>query len=188
MDSGLAAVLGATVGALGTGGAAVVAAMFARSQLRMQIRAEHRRSLRDPRKAAYVAFAECWRNRLELTSSSWIELQLAADNRESPEFRGLLEAASTYREQADSLSTALEHAQAVVYVEGPRAVTAASNEASGKLTTYRRKVHDAFVAVQRGEPIDAALLEVGNEARDAAYRAYLRFLRAASDVLGDDVL
>jgi hypothetical protein len=187
MDSGLAAVLGAAVGAIGTGGAAVVAAMFARSQVRMQIRAEHRRSLRDPRKAAYVAFAECWRNRLELTSDAWIELQLAANHRGEPSFEGLLQAAYRYREQADSLSTALEHAQAVLYVEGPRAVTEASNEASGKLTAFRSKVNEAFEAVQQDAPL-GMLREPCDEARSGAYSAYLRFLHTASGVLGGDVL
>ncbi|MFD0213445.1 hypothetical protein ACFVH9_31210 [Streptomyces hirsutus] len=187
MDSGVAAVLGATVGAIGTGGAAVVAAMLARSQVRMQIRAEHRRSLRDPRKAAYVAFAECWRNRLELTSNAWIELQLAADRRGEPELEGLLRAAYAYREEADSLSTALEHAQAVIYVEGPRAVTEAANEASGQLVVFRRKVHDAFIAIQNEVSVDN-LSEGCSESRSDAYSAYLRFLHAASDVLGGDVL
>ncbi|MFF3822192.1 hypothetical protein ACFYYD_37510 [Streptomyces bluensis] len=187
MDSGLAAVLGATVGAIGTGGAAVLAAVFARSQVRMQIRAEHRRALRDPRKAAYVAFAECWRNRLELTSNAWIELQLAANRRNDPEFDELMQAASTYREEADALSAPLEHAQAVVHVEGPREVTAACNVASGDLVTFRKKVHEAFVAVQNNASI-VEMHEPGNNARNDAYASYLRFLSAASDVLGGDVL
>ncbi|MGW6951126.1 integrase [Streptomyces xanthophaeus] len=40
MDAGMAAVLGATVGALGTGGAAVVAALLARSQVKIQVQAD----------------------------------------------------------------------------------------------------------------------------------------------------
>jgi hypothetical protein len=69
------------VGAVGTGGAAITAALLARSQARVQIRAEHQRALREPRRSAYVAFAEHWKNREDLLSRAWIELSLAAENR-----------------------------------------------------------------------------------------------------------
>lgn len=58
MDAGLAAVLGAAVGALGTGGAAVFTTWWSaaaqESQIHRQIRFEHLRDRRDPRSRAYA--------------------------------------------------------------------------------------------------------------------------------------
>ncbi|MFF3879406.1 hypothetical protein [Streptomyces sp. NPDC001978] len=187
MDSGLAAVLGATVGAVGTGGAAVVAALFARSQVRMQLRAEHQRSLRDPRKAAYVTLAECWRSKHERASDAWMELRMTANHRGESEFAELLRAPSDHRAAAFNLTAALEHAQAVVYVEGPKAVTDASIHVSAELTSFLGKVHDANKAVHEGVSLDMHT-EACEEARGNAYRQYLCFLYAASEVLGGDVL
>ncbi|MCX5332591.1 MULTISPECIES: hypothetical protein [unclassified Streptomyces] len=44
--------LGAAVGALGTGGAALATGLSGRGQARTQLRAEHVRLLREPRRAA----------------------------------------------------------------------------------------------------------------------------------------
>ncbi|MGW7083591.1 hypothetical protein ACWGH2_08840 [Streptomyces sp. NPDC054871] len=58
MDAGLAAVLGAAVGALGTGGAAVFTSWWTATtqerQSRRQIRFEHLRDRREPRSRAYA--------------------------------------------------------------------------------------------------------------------------------------
>ncbi|MEU6002663.1 hypothetical protein ABZ837_33230 [Streptomyces sp. NPDC047197] len=58
MDAGLAAVLGAAVGALGTGGAAVLAAWWSATaqerRAHRQIRFEHLRDRREPRSRAYA--------------------------------------------------------------------------------------------------------------------------------------
>lgn len=48
MDAGLAAVLGATVGAVGTGGAAAIGAVPGRSQTRMQVRVDLQNHLENP--------------------------------------------------------------------------------------------------------------------------------------------
>ncbi|WP_148081808.1 hypothetical protein [Streptomyces botrytidirepellens] len=67
VDSGIAAILGAVVGALGTGGAAVVTGVWAAktaqhqaaaqdAQARRQLRAEHVRERRGPRSKAYADF------------------------------------------------------------------------------------------------------------------------------------
>ncbi|MFJ2241159.1 hypothetical protein [Streptomyces sp. NPDC087859] len=60
MDAGLAALLSAAVGALGTGGAALATGLLGRGQARTQLGAEHVRLLREPQRAAYVAFAQCF--------------------------------------------------------------------------------------------------------------------------------
>lgn len=57
MDSRLAAVLGATVGALGTGATCLAAALLARTA-RHQVQVENMRALRESRRATYLAFAE----------------------------------------------------------------------------------------------------------------------------------
>ncbi|WP_146207027.1 hypothetical protein [Streptomyces tirandamycinicus] len=187
MDAGWAAVLGATVGAMGTGGAAVTAALLARSQVRIQVRAEHQRALRDPRKSAYVTFAELWKSRHDLVARAWIELCLAADNPGSSEFANMIEMVSQLREEALAASVSLDHAQAVVYVEGPRDVTSASIEATGALLDLLAALHEAFVAVQNGETL-ADRTTAYEEASSAANAKYLSFLYAASDALGGDVL
>ncbi|MET8747828.1 hypothetical protein [Streptomyces sp. NPDC004728] len=58
MDAGLAAVLGATVGALGTAATGATAALLSRSTARHQARSETLRVLRESRRAAYTSFAE----------------------------------------------------------------------------------------------------------------------------------
>jgi hypothetical protein len=68
MDAGLAALLGAAVGALGTAAAAGVSGFFAQSQTKLQIeaqerqadrqiRADHISQLREPRRQAYAEFS-----------------------------------------------------------------------------------------------------------------------------------
>lgn len=68
MDAGLAALLGAAVGTIGTAAAAWVSGFFARSQMKLQIeaqerqaerqiRADHVSQLREPRRQAYSEFS-----------------------------------------------------------------------------------------------------------------------------------
>ncbi|MDI3408376.1 hypothetical protein [Streptomyces cavernicola] len=57
MDAGLAAVLGATVGALGTATAGATAALLSRSATRHQVRTDALRALRESRRTTYVSYA-----------------------------------------------------------------------------------------------------------------------------------
>jgi hypothetical protein len=58
MDAGLAAVLGATVGALGTAVAGATAALLSRSAARHQVRTETLRALRESRRGTYASYAK----------------------------------------------------------------------------------------------------------------------------------
>ncbi|WP_436990124.1 hypothetical protein [Streptomyces sp. enrichment culture] len=165
----------------------MTAALLARSQARMQLRAEHQRALREPRKSAYVAFAERWRSREDLLQQAWIELSLAAENRESSECENLLERASTLHSEATEMSVDLQHAEALVYVEGPGEVTNAAIGASRALVDLLMAVHGAVIAVQRGEVLGDRATTC-EDAISAAHMKYLDFLHEASDALGGDVL
>jgi hypothetical protein len=58
MDAGLAAVLGATVGALGTAVTGATAALLSRNTARHQVRTETLWALRDSRPATYASYAK----------------------------------------------------------------------------------------------------------------------------------
>ncbi|MFH8657250.1 hypothetical protein [Streptomyces afghaniensis] len=182
MDAGLAAVLGATVGAAGTGGAGVIAAFLARSQARSQMRAEHVRLTREPRKAAYVAFIEaCQKEHDRLTEAgSYLTLY-----RTSP----IVEARAERRRKATDLydaSTearpALKHLEAQVYIEGPRSVISAAVDLSGSLTDFRHEVLDLM------DPDSNGTVEAMEAARTGSYEKYLDFLYQASEAVGADGL
>ncbi|MFD3437983.1 hypothetical protein ACFWU3_10805 [Streptomyces sp. NPDC058685] len=153
----------------------------------MQLHAEHLRALREPRKSAYVAYAECWKKRFNLIEQSWSDLYVADRHPGTQVAEGLLVSAAATRSEAIDMSAAMGPVQAVVYVEGPREVTHASVTASSRLVDLISLVRDSSAAVQNGEPAEehAASFE---PARNAAYNSYLDFLYAASDALGSDLL
>ncbi|MFI2292896.1 hypothetical protein [Streptomyces niveus] len=74
MDAGLAAVLGATVGALGTAVAGTTAAFFSRSTARDQARTEALRVLRESRRSAYASYAKTIDEYLDKLSTTLIPL------------------------------------------------------------------------------------------------------------------
>lgn len=91
------------------------------------------------------------------------------------------------RTESMDASTPLEHAQALVYVEGPKKVTDAALYASGALTDLTVYLHRSLVAVQNGEALgdrESHFQGLSGE----AHQKYLNFLYAASDVLGEDVI
>ncbi|MFF3276305.1 hypothetical protein ACFYWU_36025 [Streptomyces chrestomyceticus] len=88
MDAGLAAILGAAVGACGTAVAAGVAGFLSRSQTKLQLAAQDRQlsrqiradlvtQLREPRRQAYAAFAAETSAKLE--ALWWVAEALAGD-------------------------------------------------------------------------------------------------------------
>ncbi|MFD5899628.1 hypothetical protein [Streptomyces sp. NPDC060366] len=74
MDAGLAAVLGATVGAVGTAAAGATAALLSRSTARHQVRTETLRALRESRRATYVSYAKTIDHYLDKLSTTLIPL------------------------------------------------------------------------------------------------------------------
>ncbi|MFE3180167.1 hypothetical protein ACFXKR_04585 [Streptomyces violascens] len=184
VDAGWAGVLGATVGALGTGAAGIAAALLARSQARMQIHAEALRAIREPRKSAYVAFAETWWTRYSLLFDGWIELELAEENPDSSEYDNLIAAAREFRERVFQAAAPLEHAQAVVHVEGPPNVTGTSIDAVGALVQVVRCFHTAVGNAPNGEAFGDRKADF-EAAIATAHEGYLGFLYAASAALGE---
>ncbi|MGV9344433.1 hypothetical protein ACWDSD_06395 [Streptomyces spiralis] len=153
----------------------------------MQVHAEHQRALREPRKSAYAAFAESWWARYSLVTDGWIELALAEENPNSSEYETLICAAREFRERVLQAAAALEHAQAVVYVEGPHNVTTSSVDATGALTATVRCFHAAVSAAPSGDAFSG--LEADYEAaRSTAHDKYLDYLYAASDALGEGLM
>lgn len=75
MDAGLAAVLGAIVGTLGTAVTGVAAAFFTHSTARRQVKAEALRTLRESRRATYTSFAETSGRYLEMLSTTLTPLE-----------------------------------------------------------------------------------------------------------------
>ncbi|MFD5512166.1 hypothetical protein ACFWIB_30975 [Streptomyces sp. NPDC127051] len=75
MDAGLAAVLGAIVGALGTAVTGVAAALFTHSTARRQVKAEALRTLRESRRATYTSFAETSGRYLEMLATTLTPLE-----------------------------------------------------------------------------------------------------------------
>ncbi|WP_158691067.1 hypothetical protein [Streptomyces sp. 351MFTsu5.1] len=188
MDAGLAAVLGAAVGAIGTGGAGIGAALLARSQARSQLQAEHARILREPRKVAYLALAEEVikdYNKLVTATSS---LQVVAGNRYPTAFEDRMRAA---REAYDS--TRLDdhshgHRYAQVAVEGPPKVTQAAADCRVAFLEFKAKVHECLVQFRRdggGTPEAIASL---NELSQKFHTEYLAFVHAAASAIAVDGL
>lgn len=191
MDAGVAAVLGAAVGAIGTGGAGAIAALSSRSQARLQLRAEHTRMVREPRKSTYVAYAEMSKKAYDYITAAERKIKImsqvsiaAADE--------LIEQAREAYDTATEVIDLLQHAEAKVYVEGPPTVRSSAIRFSGALTDFRSAVLDALnnlpdesITVDDIEAID---LEAVRDKRGVAYRAYLEFLYKASDAIGTDGL
>lgn len=181
MDAGLAALLGAVVGAIGTGGAGVTAALLARSQARMQVLAEHARLIREPRKNAYIAYITACLAEHDRLSEARRDLVVGSEISSGAEER-FEEAEQLFRESTEAQAE-LEHLEAQVYVEGPKTVIDAAVELGGKLTDFRHAVLDALHAER---PVPSDLIEAAAEKRSEAYGAYIDFLYAASDVMGAD--
>ncbi|MFI1253307.1 hypothetical protein ACH4U6_05785 [Streptomyces netropsis] len=183
MDAGIAAVLGAAVGAIGTGGAGVAAALIGRSQSRQQIQAESLRLLREPRKTVYVAYAEACRRQLEVLSSTRERLVIHLSTQAEDEAHASsLDTATSHVEEATSQEVVLEHLQAQVYIEGPRSVIDAATELGDALDQFLSAADQAVEAMQGGQRPEG-LSEQLRELRSDTYRHYFGFLYEASDAV-----
>ncbi|RII16952.1 hypothetical protein DSC45_14410 [Streptomyces sp. YIM 130001] len=181
MDAGLSAVLGATVGAVGTGGAAAITALLSRSQVRFQVDAEHERVLRDSRRIAYAALVEALTRAMQATRQCDFSVRAyhAAGETRRQESQ---EQITAEQEEANRLHRALEPHQALVIIEGPTEIALAATEAQRSLTQYALSVTQYLYALNLGEPADTHQAEV-NQHRDAAMHRQKEFEFAASRVL-----
>ncbi|MEU4951308.1 hypothetical protein [Streptomyces lavendulae] len=184
MDAGLAAVLGAAVGAAGTGSAAVIAALLARSQGLLQVHAEHQRSIREPRKATYVAFAEAWYKQHSLITEAWARLEVAARLRGTPAYEEIASAVERMLDQAEETRNEIRHLGSAVQIEGPLWVSLAALKSQVEQLEHLHLLQEGVTALRSGtspdlRPLDAAGLK--------AAATYEDFLTAVSDSLGDPV-
>ncbi|MFJ7293595.1 hypothetical protein [Streptomyces collinus] len=186
MDAGLAAVLGAAVGALGTGGAAITAAVITKSQARLQLRAEYARSLREPRKVAYVALAEvAIKFRSHLTTAC-AAVRVGADN-EPGLATPTVEARAAY-DHLSELAATVDHLRAAVDVEGPVDVRLAAAVLARDMAAVRNHLIDQVHALEAGaRPTNEAATKA-QELQEAVHTSYLKFLNVAYDALRDDGL
>lgn len=187
MDAGLAALLGAAVGTLGTGGAAVVTGLLGRSQARMQLQAEHARLLREPRRSAYVAFALCYQEVNALHMKAVKLASAAVDSVDPDRIRLLDDADDAYAQAGERLHGDLQRLQSGVTVEGPPVVTAAAFEAEDALLASRAELYGWLRHLKRG----TAAAEHQRSAEDAllaVHPSLTCFLNQVSAVLADDGL
>ncbi|QHC22814.1 hypothetical protein [Streptomyces sp. GS7] len=187
MDAGLAAVLGAGVGALGTGGGAIVTGILGRAQARMQLRAEHVRVLREPRRAAYVAFAECFQRILTRHATASRFAAAAAETEGPQREEHLREAEGAYRQAGDRFHGDMQRLQSAVTVEGPPDVTQAVLRAGEELLADRGTLHRWIRLLASGTATEEHERDV-DDAHLVANSALVRFLDAASSALAYDGL
>jgi hypothetical protein len=187
MDAGLAAVLGAAVGALGTGGAALLTGLLGRGQARTQLRAEHVRLLREPRRSAYVAFAQSFQEVQALHAEAFKSASAAAGTAEPDRSTLLDEADRLYAQAGDKLYGEFQQRQSGVTVEGPPPLTAAAFTAENALLTFRGELHRLIRGLRRGPAADE-LERAAEDALLAVHPPLVRFLDVASGTLADDGL
>lgn len=201
MDAGLAGllggVIGAAVGALGATASAWItgrkaeqqAEILAGAQLgqaRLHIDADRTRTLRESRKATYVAFAEGWRLVHETLGEAAIKLGGIAASDPPEEREERRQAARRLWNEARALERPLGRLMSVVYVEGPSQMQGASREASGALVPYFGAVLDWLHAIDNATETPQHAEAAGGAGGDA-YSKLLDFLYAASDTLAPDL-
>ncbi|WP_371527180.1 hypothetical protein OG302_14510 [Streptomyces sp. NBC_01283] len=176
MDAGLAAVLGAAVGALGTGAAAVFTSVWSAGaqarQMHHQIRFEHLQSRREPRSRAYaevVAQVQRLGRQLDLVNYSC---------------GAQIEAAESLPLEFDKLADLC----ARVAVEGP---AAAAEQAQVVLTqgkTALRAATDVILAATAGDGSreQAEAFRLSFDATDALGIELNRFMEIARVALDDE--
>ncbi|MFG2526505.1 hypothetical protein [Streptomyces sp. NPDC048516] len=180
MDSGIAAILGATVGALGTGGAAAVTGLWGartvrsqlaaqEAQLRRGLRADHVRERREPRRIVYADF---------LAQARAIERALGR-YRESHTTD-----LDTFHREIDKL----DHLGVHVILEGPPPVVSLSQELIRTVHRCIRPLRDSIAARERFDAGSHQCVDAAASVAEAglAFTAEVRdFAEAARRVLDD---
>ncbi|MFE7959574.1 MULTISPECIES: hypothetical protein [unclassified Streptomyces] len=167
MDQGVSAVLGASVGVLGTVGTAVLTYLAARKQADDQGRVAQRSMLRTERREAYLAF---------LQAQESIDSALNLIDAQSPPESAVLDSAI---ELADRGAHEIYVAQSRVELTGPESVCGAALEAWGAARNLRSFLEDV-----RGGRVPPSQYEGQSEARiDEVERCKLEFTAAARSVL-----
>ncbi|WP_031518712.1 hypothetical protein [Streptomyces sp. NRRL F-5123] len=134
---------------------------------------------RASREAAYFAYAELFKQRLDLCRRAGIQAALAVGRTEREAAGFLTEAQKLWAEPIPEF----DPAERLVQTFGSAQVLESANEASEELTAYRTVVSNAITAdaTSRAEHVRAARSAYG-----PVYRVYLEFLHAAADDIGSD--
>ncbi|MFJ6569562.1 hypothetical protein ACIQNU_19260 [Streptomyces sp. NPDC091292] len=200
MDPGLAGllggVIGAAVGACGATASAWIAGRKAErlaeiqtsalmGQARLQIAADRANSLRESRKAAYVAFADGWHLEYGTLSEAAVKLGGIAAHDPPDEREERRQAARRLWNEARTLQRSPDRLLSVVHVEGPDQMAHAAQAASGALVPYFTTVLDWLHAIDNATETrqhDAAAAGAGGD----AHRKLLEFLYASADAVAPD--
>ncbi|GGP56291.1 hypothetical protein [Streptomyces sindenensis] len=206
MDAGLAAVLGATVGALGTAVTGAAAALLTRSTARHQVKAEAFRTLRESRRATYTSFAETSGRYLEMLSTTLIPLERVE---RFPDQRNewIEDAHKRWKKALRYRQNEVQRERVLLRLDATRPVADAAQEVAKRCVLLSRATGRA-IAANMGQDLDTGpltppspgyielLAEDGldpetpdldrlqSEARDA----YNAFLRTAAHDLGENGL
>jgi hypothetical protein len=186
MDAGLAAVLGAAVGAIGTGGAGIGAALLARSQARSQLQAEHTRIIREPRKAAYIALAEAILKDYNKMVTAISCLHVAAESTHPAAYEDRMRAAQEAYDSTHADDHSHGHRYAQVAVEGPPRVTQTAADCRTAFLEFKAQVHACLVQFQRNGGGDPEAITSLDELCQESHRAYLAFVNAAASAIAVD--
>ncbi|MET9912939.1 hypothetical protein ABZZ74_40245 [Streptomyces sp. NPDC006476] len=185
MDSGIAAVLGAAVGAAGTVAAGLVSGWASRSTTRLQLRAEHVRLLREPRRSAYLRYAERYHAIYGQLSDAEVHLRDALDLDNDERHDDLEDARRLIREADTLLDNGTEELAVAVQVEGPSAVREAVIAANSRLHSHRVVTKRMLHALMAGEATQEQMEQL-REIESASWDAYDTFVDAVSVTLQAD--
>lgn len=198
--------LGATVGALGTGATGLAAALLSRSTARHQVMAESMRALRDSRRATYLAFAETQERYLDLLSTTLIPLRRVERFPDHSE-EWIEKAHKRWNQALRYRQNEVQKIQVVLSLDATRPVADAALEVRKRFTLLSGATRHAIEALKGqaldGGPITPALpgyVELLTEngldpetpdlgaLQDHAQDAYKAFLRTAADAVGENGL
>ncbi|GAA0950079.1 hypothetical protein GCM10009576_081480 [Streptomyces rhizosphaericus] len=160
--------------------------LLGRAQARMQLKAEHVRVLREPRRAAYSAFAECLQQIRTLHDAIGSQLAAAAAGAEDLQREeSLQEALRVYQQAGDLFHGELQRLQSSVTVEGPPDVTKAALRAGSTLLYERGTLHRWIRFLEDGTAAEEHQRE-SDDANLAAQLEIVSFLNEASSALAYD--
>lgn len=206
MDAGLAAVLGAIVGAVGTGATGVATALLGRSAARHQTQIETLRTLRESRKAAYLTFAEVSERYLDLLSTTLLPIKRIERFPEQRE-NLIAKAHNHWNRALKYRQNEVQRARTVLALEATRPVAAAATACSAACALLSHAAGNTIAGL-KGEALDSGPLTPPNAGfvdllaengmdgnnpdlellRKQAAQAYTAFLQTAADALGETAL
>ncbi|MFF3327782.1 hypothetical protein [Streptomyces sp. NPDC002889] len=182
MDQGVAATIGALIGAVGAVVAGLITVRLSlrgalaqihqqQAQFRQQGLADHVRVRRDARRSAYVAFAECFYTFIEI-------VKRAHEIAETGETRAAL---ALIQDEATGADAKLLRARSVVSIEGPDDVTTAAEAVADRVRIWlEMRLRIAGVSRQPLHFSDYASIET------EFHTAFRAFTQAANRALDDE--